>query len=82
MLRTIARHRVADRPGRIEPRMAKRRAKNDDRLMKPRMKIKRDMIKWLIKIYVPFVGSTEAISEQSTSMSSGRRAPDGTCQCR
>jgi hypothetical protein len=45
MLRAIAQHRVADRPDRFEPRMAKRRAKNYDRLTKPRSEIKRDMLK-------------------------------------
>ncbi len=45
MLRAIAQHRVADRPDRFEPRMAKRRAKNYDRLTKPRREIKLDMIK-------------------------------------
>jgi hypothetical protein len=45
MLRAIARHRVADRPDRFEPRMAKRRAKNFDRLTKPRKEIKLDMLK-------------------------------------
>jgi hypothetical protein len=45
MLRAIAQHRVADRPDRFEPRMAKRRAKNFDRLTKPRKEIKLDMLK-------------------------------------
>jgi hypothetical protein len=45
MLRAIAQHRVADRPDRFEPRMAKRRAKNYDRLTKPRREIKLDMSK-------------------------------------
>ena len=45
MLRAIAQHRVADRPDRFEPRMAKRRAKNYDRLTKPRKEIKLDMFK-------------------------------------
>ena len=43
--RAIAKHRVADRPDRFEPRMAKRRAKNYDRLTKPRKEIKLDMLK-------------------------------------
>ena len=43
-------HGVADRPDRFEPRMAKRRAKNYNRLTKPRKQIKLDMIKGLIKI--------------------------------
>ena len=50
MLRAIARHRVADRPDRFEPRMAKRRPKSYDRLRKPRREIKLDMIKRLRKI--------------------------------
>jgi hypothetical protein len=47
VLRAIARHRVADRPDRFEPRMAKRRPRNYDRLRKPRKEIKLDMIKRL-----------------------------------
>ena len=50
VLRAIAQHRVADRPDRFEPRMAKRRPKNYDRLTKPRKEIKLDMIKRLAKI--------------------------------
>ena len=50
VLRAIARHRVADRPDRFEPRMAKRRPKNYDRLTKPRKEIKLDMIKRFRKI--------------------------------
>jgi hypothetical protein len=50
MLRAIAVHRVADRPDRFEPRMAKRRAKNYDRLTRPRQEIKREMIKRFSKI--------------------------------
>jgi hypothetical protein len=50
VLRAIARHRVADRPDRFEPRMAKRRPKNYDRLTRPRKEIKLDMIKRLSKI--------------------------------
>jgi hypothetical protein len=45
MLRAIAQHRVANRPDRFEPRMTKRRAKNYDRLTKPRKEIKLDMLK-------------------------------------
>src|SRR5262249_36781334 len=36
VLRAIAVHRVADRPDRFEPRMAKRRPKRYDRLTRPR----------------------------------------------
>jgi hypothetical protein len=50
VLRAIARHRVADRPDRFEPRMAKRRPKNYNRLTKPRQQIKREMIRRLKKI--------------------------------
>jgi hypothetical protein len=50
VLRAIARHRVADRPDRFEPRMAKRRPKNYDRLTKPRQQIKHEMIRLLKKI--------------------------------
>ena len=50
MLRAIAQHRVADRPDRFEPRMTKRRAKNYDRLTKPRKEIKLEMLKRFSKI--------------------------------
>ena len=50
MLQAIAPHRVGDRPDRFEPRMAKRRPKNYDRLRKPREDIKRDMSKRFRKI--------------------------------
>jgi hypothetical protein len=50
VLRAIARHRVADRPDRFEPRMAKRKPKNYVRLTKPRQQIKLEMIKRLSKI--------------------------------
>lgn len=50
VLRAIARHRVADRPDRFEPRMAKRKPKNYDRLTKPRQQIKREMLKRVSKI--------------------------------
>ena len=45
MLRAIAVHRVADRPDRFEPRMAKRRPKRYDRLTRPREEIKLRMLK-------------------------------------
>lgn len=41
----IAAHRVADRPGRYEPRRKKRRPKPYDRLMKPRHEAKLEMLK-------------------------------------
>jgi hypothetical protein len=50
VLRAIARHRVADRPDRFEPRMAKRRPKNYDRLTRPRQEIKRLMLKRFSRI--------------------------------
>ena len=50
VLRAIALHRVADRPDRFEPRLAKRRPKYYGRLTKPRKQIKLDMIKRLAKI--------------------------------
>jgi hypothetical protein len=55
MLQAIAQHRVADRPDRFEPRVAKRRAKNHNRLTKPRKAIKLDMTKRFSEIHVPFV---------------------------
>jgi hypothetical protein len=45
LLRAILRHRVADRPDRYEPRMAKRRPKRYDRLTRPRAEIKLRMLK-------------------------------------
>ena len=45
LLDAIAKHRVADRPDRFEPRMTKRRPKNYNRLTKPRKEIKLAMIK-------------------------------------
>jgi hypothetical protein len=50
VLRAIAVHRVADRPDRFEPRMAKRRPKRYDRLTKPRKEIKLQMLKRVCKI--------------------------------
>jgi Transposase DDE domain len=44
LLNAIAKHRVADRPGRYEPRRKKGRPKPYDRLMKPRHEAKRDML--------------------------------------
>jgi hypothetical protein len=43
-LDAIAKHRVADRPDRYEPRRRKRRPKPYDRLMKPRQETKRRML--------------------------------------
>jgi hypothetical protein len=44
LLNAIAKHRVADRPDRYEPRRKKGRPKPYDRLMKPRHEAKRDML--------------------------------------
>ena len=49
VLQAIAVHRVADRPDRFEPRMAKRRPKRYDRLTRPRQEIKRRMLKRFAK---------------------------------
>lgn len=53
MLRAIAVHRVADRPDRLEPRMAERRPEGYDRLTRPRQEIKRHRLKRIGKIYWP-----------------------------
>src|SRR5690242_15649595 len=45
LIAAIAVHRVADRPDRLEPRMAKRRPKRYDRLARPRREIKLHMLK-------------------------------------
>jgi hypothetical protein len=45
VLRAVAAHRVADRPDRFEPRMAKRRPEKYDRLTRPRAEIKSEMAK-------------------------------------
>ena len=58
-LTAIASHRVADRPDRFEPRMAKRRPKRYDRLTRPREEIKRRMLKRVSEISVPFGDVTE-----------------------
>jgi hypothetical protein len=50
ILRAIAVHRVADRPDRFEPRMAKRRPKRYDRLTRPRREIKQQILKCFRKI--------------------------------
>jgi hypothetical protein len=50
LLRAIAVHRVADRPDRFEPRMAKRRPKRYDRLTRPRAEIKLRMFKRVSEI--------------------------------
>jgi Transposase DDE domain len=50
LLDAVARHRVADRPDRFEPRRRKRRPKPYDRLMKPRHEAKREMLKGFSEI--------------------------------
>jgi hypothetical protein len=50
VLRAIGVHRVADRPDRFEPRMAKRRPRRYDRLTRPRREIKLQMLKRVSKI--------------------------------
>ena len=45
ILRSLAVHRVADRPDRFEPRMAKRRHRTYDDLTRPRAEIKLRMLK-------------------------------------
>ena len=50
LLDAIATHRVADRPGRFEPRKIKRRPQKHDRLMKPRQETKQEMLKGVGKI--------------------------------
>ncbi len=47
LLDAVATHRVADRPGRFEPRQRKRRQKKYDRMMKPRHEVKRDILNGL-----------------------------------
>ncbi len=54
ILQAIAVHRVADRPDRFEPRMAKQRPKRYDRLTRPRREIKLRMFKRVRKSAVPF----------------------------
>src|SRR5262245_12296902 len=45
ILKAIAVHRVADRPDRFEPRMAKRRTRRFDDLTRPRAEIKLRLLK-------------------------------------
>ncbi len=45
VLAAIAKHRVADRPDRVEPRLRKRRPKHYGFLRKPRSATKRDLLK-------------------------------------
>lgn len=50
LINAIARHRVADRPDRFEPRVKKRRRNHYGWLTRPRTEVKRDMAKGNIKI--------------------------------
>jgi hypothetical protein len=50
ILRAIAVHRVADRPDRFEPRMAKQGPRRYNRLTRPRREIKLQMLKHVSKI--------------------------------
>jgi hypothetical protein len=50
LLNAIAKHRVADRPNRFEPRVKKRRLDHYGWLMKPRAEVKRLMAKGITKI--------------------------------
>lgn len=50
LLNVIAKHRVADRPNRFEPRVKKRRLNHYGWLMQPRAEIKRKMAQELTKI--------------------------------
>ena len=45
LLDAVATHRVGDRPDRFEPRQRKRRQKKYDRMMKPRILLKRQILK-------------------------------------
>jgi hypothetical protein len=63
VLRSTAVHRVADRPDRFEPRMAKRRPKRYNRLTEPRQGIKRQVLKRVANIQVPFVRHTDTRKE-------------------
>ena len=47
VLVAIAVHRVGNRPGRLEPRLRKRRTKKYDYMMKPRNETKIDILKGL-----------------------------------
>ena len=49
LLNAISAHRVANRPGRFEPRKKKRRRMPYDLLMKPRQEAKRDILKGVSK---------------------------------
>jgi hypothetical protein len=61
LLDAIATHRVADRPARFKPRVKKRRRNHYCWLNQPRAEIKRKMAKGVLKIYVPFVRTPEAV---------------------
>ena len=73
MLQAIAQHRVADRPDRFEPRMAKRRPKDCDRLRKPRKEIKRNVLKRFRKNQATFVQSDRRASGPERRLDQTRR---------
>src|SRR4051794_5769263 len=50
LLRAIAAHRVADRPGRLEPRMVRKGPRGYEELKRPRKEIKLKMLKRASKI--------------------------------
>jgi hypothetical protein len=73
LLNAIAVHRAADRPGRYEPRLRKRRPKHYAFLRKPRRVVKRDMAKGFTWNYVPFVSSTDMPSLKLIAYTSFKR---------
>jgi len=50
MIQSMARHRLLHRPGRVEPRVKKRRPKNYPLMTKPRNVLKKPLIKQRAKI--------------------------------
>ena len=62
LLGAIAVHRVADRPDRFEPRMARKGPRGYEELKRPRREIKLQMLKRVSEIQVPLVWSAEATS--------------------
>lgn len=60
LLDAIVKHRVADRPDRIEPRRIRRRHKHDVPLSDPRAEAKHQILNGLSKNYVTFVAPADA----------------------
>jgi hypothetical protein len=60
VLDAIAVHKVGNRPGRMEPRLRKRRTKKYDYMMKPRNETKLDILKQLREKYATFDGQASA----------------------